>query len=257
MRRIIAFYKIFSDKRYSTISGTLVYFLLMSIAPFLLWLTLIFGKVDLKDLVSNQLFAAVEPILTYLQQSAESAASGAGVLLLVTSLYSSTNFFYHLRRSGEIIYDYDRVKGGVRLRLSSLAIVLITVVAVAFIAALAFFGTSVLADFMPQVVVDAIILSFVTMMGVFVAVLLNMFACPYKLNFSQAISGSLLTCALWLIFAVGFTIYLRFANPTRLYGKIAAIIVFLLWSYIMISSLVVGMIYNGYLLSEKRVKSLF
>ncbi|MGN0814972.1 MAG: YihY/virulence factor BrkB family protein [Candidatus Coproplasma sp.] len=257
MHRIISFYKTFSDKRYSTIAGTLVYFLLMSIAPFLLWLTLLFGKVDLQDLTSNQLFSAVEPVLVYLQQSAESAASGAGILLLVTSLYSSTNFFYHLRRSGEIIYDYDRVKGGLRLRLSSLVIVMVTVVSVAFLAALILFGSQILGEFMPQVAVDSVLLSFITMIAVFVAVLLNMFACPYKLSFSQAISGSLLTCALWLIFAVGFTVYLQFANPTRLYGKIAAIIVFLLWCYLMISSLVVGMIFNGSLLSERKVKSLF
>lgn len=257
MNRIVALYKTFSDKRYSTIAGTLVYFLLMSIAPFLLWLTLIFGKVDLENLVSNQLFDAISPIIGYLQQSAESAASGAGILLLVTSLYSSTNFFYHLRRSGEIIYEYDEVKGGIRLRLSSLAIVLITVVAVAFLAALALFGSVVLDEIMPKAVSDAILFTFITMIDVFVAVLLNMFACPYKLNFSQAISGSLLTAALWIVFAVGFSIYLQFANPTRLYGKIAAIIVFLLWCYLMISSLVVGVIYNGSILFEKRVKRLF
>lgn len=247
----------FSDKRYSTIAGTLVYFLLMSIAPFLLWLTLLFGNVDLESLVSHELFAAVAPIVRYLKQSAESAAGGAGILLLATSLYSSTNFFYHLRRSGEIIYEFDDTKKGIRLRLSSLAIVLVTVISVAISVALAVFGANILGYFMPKAATDAVLFVFITMFAVFVAVLLNKFACPYKLSFSQAVSGSLLTTALWLIFAAGFTVYLQFADPTRLYGKIAAVIVFLLWSYLMISSLVVGMIFNGSMLSEKRVKSLF
>ena len=103
--KIISTFRYYSDKRFSTIAGTLVYFLLMSITPFLFWLTLVFGDVHIEELLNHNFFESVAPFLRYLKDSAESAASGAGIVLLVTSLYSSTNFFYHLRRSGEIIYD--------------------------------------------------------------------------------------------------------------------------------------------------------
>ena len=56
--------------------------------------------------------------------------------------------------------------------------------------------------------------------------------------------GVFLTVTLWIIFAVGFSFYLKFANPQRLYGAIAAVIVFLLWCYLMVNSLVIGIIYN-------------
>ena len=118
MQKIIETFKLYSDKRFSTIAGTLVYFLLMSIAPFTLWLTLVFGNVDVERFLSNELFESISPFLRSLKHSAESAASGAGLIFLATSLYSSTNFFYHLRRSGEIIYDSPRVRGGFKLRLS-------------------------------------------------------------------------------------------------------------------------------------------
>ncbi len=123
MNKILKLYKYFSDKRFSTIAGTLVYFLLMSIAPFTLWLTLVCGNVDIERFLSHDFFAAVSPFLRSLKSSAESAASGAGIIFLVTTLYSSTNFFYHLRRSGEIIYNSPRVKGGFRLRLASLFLI--------------------------------------------------------------------------------------------------------------------------------------
>ena len=38
---------------------------------------------------------------------------------------------------------------------------------------------------------------------------------------------------------------MRFANPERLYGRIASVIVFLLWCYLMMNSFVIGVIYNG------------
>ena len=93
MKKLIALYRHFSDKRYSTIAGTLVYFLLMSIAPTLLWMALIVGRIDIGNFVSGTMFDAIEPFISYLNKAAQEAASGAGIVLLVTSLYSSANFF--------------------------------------------------------------------------------------------------------------------------------------------------------------------
>ena len=82
-------------------------------------------------------------------------------------------------------------------------------------------------------------------MIVFVAALLNLFICPYKITLKEVITGSLLTVLLWLVCGGGFVVYLRFADPVRLYGRIASIIVFLLWCYLMMNSFVIGVIYNG------------
>ena len=257
MSKIISLYKYFSDKRFSTIAGTLVYFLLMSLAPFILWLTLVCGNIDIERFLSHDLFTAVSPILRYLKASAESAASGAGIILLVTSLYSSTNFFYHLRRSGEIIYNSSRVKGGIRLRLASLLLIFSTFLVAALLAAMSVTGSWLLEKFLPFFIAEIITYSIITATAFMVALILNIFACPYKLKASEAIPGSLLTTGLWLIFIVGFNIYTVFANPEKLYGKIAAIIIFLLWCYIMMSSFVIGIIYNGMFKTKKEYKKLF
>ena len=257
MAKIIALYKHFSDKRYSTIAGTLVYFLLMSIAPTLLWLALIVGKIDLRGIISHTLFEAIEPFLTYLNDAAQNAAAGAGVVLAATSLYSSTNFFYHLRRSGEIIYDSDRKKSGFRLRILAAGIVLIVIACAAVFAAFFLVGSNMLFYFVPQFITECITLIVITVAGFFIALLLNIFACPHKLGFSGAVSGSLLTTALWLLFAGGFTVYLRFSDPSQLYGAVAAVIIFLLWCYVMISSLVVGIIYNAMYVTRPQAKPLY
>ena len=257
VNRIIELYKYFSDKRYSTIAGTLVYFLLMSIVPFSMWLTLVCGNVDVERFLSHELFESISPFLKYLKSSAESAAGGAGIILLMTTLYSSTNFFYHLRRSGEIIYNSSRVKGGLKLRLASLVLIFATIILLALLAAFIVTGTWILEKFLPYFISEIIIYTFISAVAFGVALVLNLFACPYKLKLFEAVPGSLLTTALWLAILIGFTIYMRFADPEQLYGKIAFIIIFLLWCYVMMSCFVVGVIYNGSFKNAKEYKNLF
>lgn len=257
MNKIIGIFRYFSDKRFSTIAGTLVYFLLMSIAPFLLWLTLVFGNVNVERIFSHELFESARPVLHYLKASAESAAGGAGIIFLLTSLYSSTNFFYHLRRSGEIIYNSKRVKGGIKLRLASLLLIFAAITLVAVLAGFSVVATWVLEKYLPYLLAETISAVFMTAIAFAVALVLNLFACPYKIKISEALSGSLLTTALWLVFLIGFSVYMRFASPERLYGKIAAIIIFLLWCYIMMNCFVIGVIYNGMYSSKRQYKSLF
>ena len=243
--RVRETYRYYSDKRFTTVAGTLVYFFLMSLAPFLFWLSLFFGGVDLSRFESIPVFSAALPFLQELQSSAGSAAGGAGIVLIVTTLYSSTNFFYHLRRSGEIIYDSKFKKGGIKLRFASLGLILSSVVLVAVALGAVVAGERFLRSFINVYVSQFIVYSAALVIVVVVAALLNMFICPYKTGFSDVLPGSLLTVLLWLLCGIGFAVYVAYANPARLYGRIASVFVFLLWCYLMMNSFVIGVIYNG------------
>ena len=245
MQTIINDFKYYFDKRFSTLSGTLVYFLLMSFTPFLFWLALIVGDVDLSRFLPADFFSIIQPVINALQQAALTATGSATFILLITSLWSSTNFFYHLRRSGEIIFAPNVKTGAIKLRIRSLFAVFAILLIVALAAVTPFIGVSVLENIMPRLLAEAITIIFLTMFAYFASYFLNVFACPYKLSFTQASGGALLTVILWILFAVGFTVYLRFSNPQRLYGAITAVIVFLLWCYLMVNSLVIGLIYNA------------
>ncbi len=254
--------KYYTDKRFSTIAGTLVYFLLMSITPFMLWLTLVMGNIDVSRFLNHRLLEGASPILRYLKSSAESAADGAGVsgtggisiIFLATSLYSSTNFFYHLRRSGEIIYEASDTKSGLRLRLMSVGLICAAIISIALVAAVSVIGTAFTEKFLPVWLSNSISLIFITALMFGTAVILNIFACPQKLKLANAAVGSLLTTALWLIIGAGFGVYLKFASPEKLYGKIASLIVFLLWCYVMMCCFVVGMINNGKFATARNYK---
>ncbi len=256
MRKIVSTFRYYSDKRFSTIAGTLVYFLLMSIAPFLLWLTLLLGSFDLQGILSADVFESISPFLNYLKDSAQSAASGAGIILLVTSLYSSTNFFYHLRRSGEIIYGSSKVKGGIKLRIISVIYIILTILLFALLGSAFFAARFILRYILPDWLAEILLVLFAAEVGFGVAVLLNLVACPYKLKIGETLTGSLLTVVLWMGFIAGFAVYVRFGSPAKLYGAIASVIIFLLWCYAMMCCLVVGMINNGSYKRDRQHKKL-
>ena len=245
MGEILAELKYYSDRRFTTLSGTLVYFLLMSVTPFLFLVALFVGNVDLSGILSVELFSAVQPVIEYLQQSANNASVGSGIILAITSLWSSTNFFFHLRRSGEIIFSPEVRVGGLKLRLFSLFAVLFGIILISIITAIPFIGKNVLENIMPQHLAEAIMIVFISISAYYTSYFLNVFACPVKLKYEEASGGALLTLILWILFAVGFSIYLRFANIQRLYGAVTAVVVFLLWCYLMVNSLVLGLIYNA------------
>lgn len=245
-------YELLHVKKYTTIAGTLVFFLIMSIMPLAFWLTLIIGKlpIDTEKVLSLPVFDSVKNVLEYVQKEAMEATTGASVVLFVTTLYSSTNLFYQMRRSGEIVYDVHRKKQGLKTRLAALVLLIcVLVLAVAFLLTYAL-GSFVLSRWFPrgvELLVDYILLG---ALAFFLALLLNVYVCPYKRKWRLFLSGACVTVALWALAALGFSLYLKIGNLTKLYGALSTIIVFLLWLYLMMIGFIVGVIFN----SEKVVK---
>ena len=106
--------RLFSAHRITTIAGALAFFLVLSVVPLFFWLTLLFGREGLPEEPAFELFAWAEELISYLVKHAGEAASGAGVVLLLTTLWSASSFFYHLRRSGELLSGVSRPHGGLR-----------------------------------------------------------------------------------------------------------------------------------------------
>lgn len=253
-------YALLTQRKYTTLAGTLVYFLIMSIVPLLFWLTLLVGKlpINVDEVLSLPIFESVKDILVYARNEASNATTSASVVLVFTTLYSATNLFYQIRRSGEIIYDYRHETQGLKLRLGALILLIMVMsLAVAFLSLFAF-GSFLFSRFLSrrwQLLADYVMLATVSF---FLVLLLNMYACPYKANIRYFLIGTLLTVALWTIAVVGFSVYLRFSNLTRLYGALSAVIVFLLWLYILTICFIVGVIFNSERIivakKQKRIK---
>lgn len=240
-------YDLLNLKKYTTIAGTLVFFLIMSIVPLSFWLTLIIGRlpIDTEDVLSLPVFDSVKDILLFVQKEASGATTGASVILIFTTLYSSTNLFYQMRRSGEIIYDFHRKRQGLRLRLGALILLIIvmaTVVAFLLVFALGSFLFSRLLSRAWAQLADYALLIAVSFLLV---LLLNMYICPYKAKLKSFLPGTLITVVAWIGAVVGFSVYLRIGNMKQLYGALSTIIVFLLWLYILMICFIAGVIFNS------------
>ena len=120
LNRARAQYAAFAEQRYTTIAGTLVFFLVTSLVPLLFFLTLLVGSagISAEEIFGLELFDWAKDFLVYLTQHAEKASAGANVLFIATTLWSATGFFYHLKRSGEIIYGAP-FRRGIRVRVGA------------------------------------------------------------------------------------------------------------------------------------------
>ena len=244
---IKAKYELLSLKKYTTIAGTLVFFLIMSIVPLSFWLTLVIGKlpVSTEKILALPVFDSVKGVLQYVQQEANNATAGASVILIVTTLYSSTNLFYQMRRSGEIIYDYHRKRAGLKLRFGALILLTVFIASTVILVLTFAAGSFLLSRLFPSVwekVFDYIFLLFTAFL---LALLLNVYICPFKETIRSFMPGTLITVGAWAVATFGFSAYLKISNMSKLYGALSTVIVFLLWLYLLMICFIVGVIFNS------------
>ncbi len=250
-------YRLLAKKKYTTVAGTLVFFFVMSIVPLSFWLTLIIGKlpIDTDKLLQLPVFESVKNIFVYVRDEAQNAATGVSLVLLVSTLYSSTNLFYQMRRSGEIIYDYRRLKTGLRVRVG--ALVLTGIIILMFITFLLLFalGSFVFSRFFStfwERLADYLLLLVLAFLLVW---LLNMYVCPYKTAMRRFLPGTILTVSAWILAITGFSVYLKITNMDKLYGTLTTVIVFLLWLYVLMICFIVGVIFNSEKINRKRKRT--
>ncbi len=237
---------VLSKNRYTTLAGTLVFFLILSVVPFLFWLTLLFGTAGIQTevILELELFGWASDLLLFFKENAEGATAGVSVLFLATTLWSCSSFFYHLRRSGEIIYGYNRVKHGWKVRISAFLVTL-CVLLYFVLAGTALIGAIIVSRYLEPYIAYPVLYSLVLVAGFFAAWILNGYICPYRASPTDTVLGSLYTAIAWLAASAIFSVYLRFANAERLYGALSTAVVFLIWLYWLMICFTSGVIYNS------------
>ena len=247
-------YKTLTYHRYSTVAGTLVFFLILSLVPFVFWLTLLFGSTFLEvPLHSIGLLDWAEDLFTLLKDNAAYAGGGVSLVFLVTTLWSSSAFFYHLRKSGEMLFETRRTKHGWKVRISAILLTLAVLLFFA-LAGVLLFAAGVISRLLPPYISYPAFYALLLGLGFFGAWILNGYVCPYKIKPSDTALGSLLTAVSWLVASAAFSVYLHFGNKEKLYGALALLFVFLLWLYWMMLCFVAGVIFNRVRLGKRNMR---
>jgi membrane protein len=234
-----------TEKKYTTMAGALVFFLLMSLVPFTFLATLFFGKrlAASEELLDLPVFTDVKDWLVFFRDNAVRSSSGATFFLAVTSLWSASTFFYQLRRCGEIIYG-ERRRGGWKVRLSAVLLTLLTMALLTAFAGIYVFAVYLFRKYFPAVLAEANSFLFLLVLAFFTCWALNAYSAPRRIKPKEGVKGSVITSLLWGVAVIFFSLWLRFSRMEQLYGAMTALIVFLLWAYIMMVCFIVGVIYN-------------
>ncbi len=246
-------WRILSEHRYTTLAGTLVFFLITSLVPLTFFLTSLLTRFNLNtdELLNISLFGWARDLLLFLRNNA--VETRISVFFLITTFWSGSSFFYHLRRSGEIIYQSKRAKKGWKVRLAAFALTVLVILFLALCAA-GLLGIVYITRFLPRWIGYPVVYAFILIIGFFTAWLLNWYLCPYRVSFRDTVQGSFYTALAWLVASIAFAIYLAFSNKEKLYGALAVVIVFLLWLYWMMICFTAGVIYNCHKIETRNLE---
>ena len=91
-------------------------------------------------------------------------------------------------------------------------------------------------------------------MAYLLAILLNMYICPYKEKIRSFLPGATITVIAWALAVIGFSVYLKIGSMSKLYGALSTVIVFLLWLYVLMICFMIGVIFNSEKIIIKRVR---
>lgn len=263
-KSIKSFINTLSEKRLTTVAGAWVYYFLSSVIPIAFLLVTAFGVFGVslsKDLVSRlpeEFRLAGQTIAS----TAENASQGVTVFFIITVLFSGTSLLNQMSKDGDFIYGIksSRKRGFMRRiwAMVALGAMFFVFLSVAFLFA---FGGAVFSKITTGSGVQLFltVLAFLTVIvfGYLVILLLNSFISPIRLKFKNICLGGLISLFIVVLGTIGLTVYLRFfSNYNIFYGSLAAIVVFLLWAYILMLGLVLGVIINMriYHLTTKRTQ---
>lgn len=243
-------------KKNTTLSGALVFFTLIGVVPITYIASLIFSIFGTEISVINNFFSYPEflVITEYITKTAIKLGTQGNVIVFLVALYSSANVFYHLRQSGEVIYNYEK-NGSLFTRITSMFIAFFTVFLLSIV--LVFYVAVIpIITFVLGEKLSILLNAFIGVISVFlIAYLINVYVCPFKLKFYEVYKGAIYSTVFCFIATGLFLLYVRnFSNYDEVYGKIATVLVFLSWLYLIINGLLQGITLNVFLMSKTSIK---
>lgn len=246
------------SKKSATMSGALVFFMLLGLVPTAYLLSLIFAVFGKELSFAFSIFTIEEfnEVKEFLLDATNNYSATRNALAGILAIYSSANLFVHIKHVGEIIYNHKTHKT-VFIRAFSV----VGTVVLGFIIVLLLYFYAFLSIWLSKIFgkilgfsISAIILIFIFFC---VVVYVNLFCCPYKISMREVVRGSIYTCVGSLLFTIVFVVYLKyFSSYNEIYGKIAVIPAFFTWAFLLMRCLVTGFMVNAYSigLCKRKVK---
>lgn len=227
-------------KSYSTLSGSIAFFLIInggSLAYLILYISNLF---DFKFEVANK---TIMTFLSRIENNIDYSNVIFTIFFIATSIYGASSLFFHLLKTGEMIYEEVNDKFTLIKRLTAIIFLTATLFIIELFFILIVIGKHFFSNLFWQIL-KYIILLFLPYV---ISICINFFITPHSVKFKEINKGALFTTLFWYIITIGFTIYVNiFTNYKAIYGALTFFIVFMIWVYLLAQGLVIGVILNFY-----------
>lgn len=249
---------ILEEKRLSTVTGAWVYYFLISAVPLAFLFITAFGVlgVDIAQNLVSSLPVEFRSAGQAIVNAAKNGGEGATVFFIGTVLFSSATLLNQMSKDGDYIYGAkSKIKRGIfRRAWAILAIGALFVIFLALGIIFAFSGAinlTLLTVGKKGILLTILAFAFIIVFSYIIILVLNKFICPHRLSFSQTAIGALVSLFVMVLGTIAFIIYVKFfSRYNAFYGSLASIIVFLLWTYILMLGLVLGVIANSLIVKK-------
>lgn len=244
--RVYSLYKILKEKNYTTLAGSIAFFFIINGGALIFLISLIFNLFNLRF---TAYFPSTNPfvneLLLYVDNNSLSYFKTYSFILIVTSIWSSSTLFYHLLKSGELIYEKKRKKYPFFIRILSVLFVAIFLVIILSSIIILILGNLILAHLnnnLLSILIKIFMLLIVPSIAIFFFLI---FVPPVKLKFKNVYKGALFTLSFWIVSTLLFQIYLNiFNNFKAIYGALTFVIIGMIYIYLLAIGLVIGLVIN-------------
>lgn len=256
-----SFFEQLKTKRLTTVAGAWVFYFLTALLPIVFLLITAFSvfSVNIEEGLLHKLPEEFTDVVRILVETAKNATSGVTLFFSLTLVFSGSTLLNQMLKDGEYIYNYEikRKSGLVKRILSLLAIAVLFIVFLFCATITAFQGVILnILGITNSLITTIIFFILIIIIGFMIILLLNRFVSPVRVKFSELVLGSFFSLAVIVLGTIAFTLYLRFFKPyNAFYGSLAGIIVFILWAYILMLGLVLGISITATLFERRKKKA--
>lgn len=245
IKKINDFFKLLNNKKYTTLAGTMSFFFLLSVVPIFYLILILFSKLHVTFDIDFSLFGIPEnlsDVLNYIFGHTQEISKGYSLIFIITAMYSSSNLFFQMINSVEIIYMKQKQKTHGRIvSIFILIFFILSIILVLFLIIL----FQRLTSFLPSIISNFLNLVITSFLIFLILIYLNKYISPIRVYMKDCIKGSMFILLFWVISSYIFLIYLKyFSNQEYFYGNLATFVIFLLWIYLIMLGLIIGIIIN-------------
>ncbi|KPH75147.1 YihY/virulence factor BrkB family protein [Oceanobacillus caeni] len=254
------------------LAAQLAYFFLLSLFPFLLFLLNLIGylPINVESVMEIMDVYAPDEIMTLIESNLDQLLSQAnGGLLsigIIGTLWAASNAINGIMKAFNRAYDIDEDRSFLATRLIAIVLTIAMVLVIIISLLLPVFG-QIIGEYIFSFI--GLSDSFLQLWGtlrwvlssvIFFIVLLFLYKlAPNKhIYFRETIWGTIIGTIAWQIVSYGFSFYVStFANYSVKYGSLGAIIIMMIWFYLLGAIIIIGGIINSVISKFKKERGTF